>query len=211
VTAALFVPAALGGSALAIPGALVGLLWGVLLVQPDISLARRGSVLLVVLLSVVAVVALLGADLRATLPDAGIPEGRDLFSAPVRGLAVAANALGAVIVIVGALTSALSMSWEHTPTQARDDFRGLLRRAPVEAVANVLFTGTRAARAAGVAHLAAGNLLIGLGVLVAAGSGGMFSFLGETTGHAIGLGGGAALMYAGFQRTTRPLDVAASS
>lgn len=205
VTGLLFLPSALGGSGLAIPGAILGIVWGGLLLQRDVSLARRGSVLLLFVLGLVAMVAVFGAGLREALPAGGIPEGRELFSEPVRGLAVGANALGALVVIVGALASALSMSWTHTAPQARADFTGLLRTAPVEAVANVLFAGTRAAREAGVAHLAGGNLLIALGVLIAAGSGGMFSFLGDTAGHAIGLGGGAAVMYAGFVRTTRPL------
>lgn len=203
-TGLLFLPGAFGGSTLAIPAVVLGLLWGALLLQPDRSLARRGSVLLVLVLSLVGIVAVTASGLHGALPRTGIPEGKELFGVFVRSLAVASNGLGAIIVIVGALASALAMSVAHTEPAARDHFRDQLRRRPVEAVAQVLFTGTRAARDAGVAHLAAGNLLIALGVLVAAGSGGMFSFLGDTEGHAIGLGGGAAIMYAGFVRTTRP-------
>lgn len=205
VTGLLFLPSALGGSGLAVPGAVLGLVWGLLLVQPDVTVARRGSVALLLAFAVIGLVAVTAAVLKGPLPAEGIPEGRDLLAEGVRGLAVGANALGALVVVLGALASALAMSWQHTSAAARHDFAGLLRRAPIEAIANVLFAGSRAAREAGVAHVAGGNLLIALGVLVAAGSGGMFSFLGETTGHAIGLGGGATIMYLGFVRTTRPL------
>lgn len=57
-------------------------------------------------------------------------------------------------------------------------------------------------RGRGTPHLVAGNLLIGLGVLIAA-SGGTFAFLGETASHAIAFTIGVTVMYAGFTRTTR--------
>jgi hypothetical protein len=51
-----------------------------------------------------------------------------------------------------------------------------------------------------------GNLLHhALGVVIAAGSGGMFSFLGDTESHMrSGSGIGVVVMYGGFERTTRP-------
>lgn len=56
-------------------------------------------------------------------------------------------------------------------------------------------------RGQGIPHLVVGNLLIGLGVLIAA-SGGLFAFVGETEGHAIAFAVGVTVMYAGFTRTS---------
>lgn len=202
----LFVPAALRGSALALPGALLGLAWGLALLGARASAWRsRLTLAVLVAFSLAAAVAVPMADLVATIPTDGIPEGSDLFGEGVRGLAVGGNALGATVVILGALASALVMAWGNADAQARLEFRGRVRRFPVDALALALFRGWRAAHEAGLAHLAVGNLIIGLGVLVAAGSGGMFSFLGATTGHAIGLGLGVSIMAAGFTRTQRPL------
>ncbi|MFN2557462.1 MAG: hypothetical protein ABR592_11460 [Nitriliruptorales bacterium] len=53
-------------------------------------------------------------------------------------------------------------------------------------------------------HLVVGNLLIALGVLVAA-AGGLFARFGDTASHAIAFAVGVTLMYAGFTRTIRPL------
>ncbi len=211
VTGLLFVPGAASGSGLAWAGALLGLGWGLILLVPTPAQTRRWSVALVLAFGVLSTLFVLGAGLQADLPAGGIPEGKELFAPLVRGFAVGGNAVGALIVVVGAVTSALAMSWEHTDVGAREDFTRGLRSSPVEAMARMLFTGNRAAREAGLAHLAAGNLLIALGVLLAAGSGGMFSFLGDTAGHAIGLGGGVAIMYAGFQKTLGPMPAAADA
>ncbi|MDP8960092.1 MAG: hypothetical protein M3N32_00435 [Actinomycetota bacterium] len=53
-------------------------------------------------------------------------------------------------------------------------------------------------------HLVVGNLLIALGVLVAA-AGGLFARFGDTASHSIAFAVGVAIMYAGFSRTIRPL------
>ena len=45
-------------------------------------------------------------------------------------------------------------------------------------------------------------LLIALGVSFAGASGGMFSFLGATAGHAFGFGIGVTIMFRGFVRTS---------
>lgn len=50
-------------------------------------------------------------------------------------------------------------------------------------------------------RLAAGSLLVAAGVLLA-GAGGVFSFLGETAGNAVGLAAGVSVMYAGFARAS---------
>lgn len=52
-------------------------------------------------------------------------------------------------------------------------------------------------------HLVVGNLLIALGVLVAAS--GLFARSGDTASHSIAFAVGVAIMYAGFSRTIRPL------
>ncbi len=206
-TGLLFLPPALAGEDLALSGAILGIAWGVLALLPQPS-ARRGLLVLLLGFAVIGLVAVATATLQEPLPADGIPEGRELFVPWVRGLAVGGNALGAVVVIVGAVASAVAMAVGNTTAEHRAAFRRRLRRAPVEAVATLLYEGIAAARAAGVANLAGGNLLIALGVLIAAGSGGMFSFLGDTTGHAIGLGGGATVMYLGFTRTLgRPAAV----
>jgi hypothetical protein len=58
-------------------------------------------------------------------------------------------------------------------------------------------------RAKRLPHLVIGNLLIAVGVLVAA-SGGAFAFLGDLQAHAVAFAVGVTVMYAGFVRTTRP-------
>lgn len=58
--------------------------------------------------------------------------------------------------------------------------------------------------------LARGNALIGVGVAIA-GAGGAFSFLGESVGHAVGLGLGVVVMYAGFALAVRPAGAAADA
>jgi glutaredoxin len=74
-------------------------------------------------------------------------------------------------------------------------------RSYADALSRWIFSGRRGAR--GVGNLVRGNLLIAAGVALAA-AGGLLSFLGDTTGHAVGLAVGVAVMYRGFVRTTRP-------
>lgn len=152
--------------ALFLPGLVLGALWGVLLLTAPPEGVNAGSVLLVVTFSVIGLFAVSAGALQAPVPTDQLPEGSELFTPGVRGLAVAGNALGAIMVVVGAVVSAWRL------------------------------------RGRGVPHLVVGNLLIGLGVLIAA-SGGALAFLGETASHAIAFAVGVAVMYAGFTRTTR--------
>lgn len=149
-----------------LPGVLLAAAWGVLLHSAPPEGVAAGSVALVATFSVVALFAVSAGAFQSPLPAEGLPEGREMFAPAVRGLAVAGNALGAVLVVVGAVTSAWRLRGRGTP------------------------------------HLVVGNLLIGLGVLIAA-SGGALAFLGETASHAIAFAVGVTVMYAGFTRTTR--------
>ncbi|MDX1659414.1 MAG: hypothetical protein R3343_11390 [Nitriliruptorales bacterium] len=189
-----------------VPGVVLGVGWGVLLLVGVPRATRVGAPILVGLFTAVSVVAVLGADLVAPIPAAGLPEGRELFPIPVRGLAVGGNAVGAVLVIVSAVAASANVAWGRPP-------RGTLARARAESVWGLTDTLARwffaGRRGAGRGHVIRGNLLIALGVLVAA-AGGALSFLGETTGHAVGLGLGVIIMYAGFVRTTRPVEEAGS-
>lgn len=154
-------------SSLYVAGVVLAVLWAGILLPGRGHAADAASVLLVVTFSVVATFAVLVAGLSEAVPADRIPEGRDLFSPPIRGLAVGSNALGAVLVVVGGVTSAIRLRGTERP------------------------------------HLVVGNLLIAIGVLVAA-SGGAFAFVGETASHAIAFAVGVAIMYAGFVRTVRP-------
>lgn len=149
-----------------LPGVLLAAVWGVLLLTAPPEGVAAGSVALVATFSVVALFAVSAGAFQSPLPAEGLPEGRAIFAPAVRGLALAGNALGAVLVVVGAVTSAWRLRGRGTP------------------------------------HLVVGNLLIGLGVLIAA-SGGALAFLGETASHAIAFAVGVTVMYAGFTRTTR--------
>lgn len=206
VVGLLFLPAALSGAepGIAIPGATLGIAWGLILLLPDGDAVIAATTLVIALFSLVAVLAVLSAELRAPVPSGGLPEGRDLFPVAVRGFAVGANAVGAVIVVVSALVSSSVLAWRSGGERAQAPFRTGWRRAPIEALAELIFAASDQVRARALGHIIAGNLLIALGVLVAA-AGGAFSFLGDTTGNAVGLALGVSIMYRGFVRTTRPV------
>lgn len=203
VTAGLLALGLRGDEALLwLPGVVLALLWGLLHLTTDEDGLHAGSMALLGIYSVVALFAVLSARLEGPLPTVGLPEGSELFPVLVRGFAVGGNAVGAVIVVLGAMVSVVHLGWGSADEGAQEEFRRTGRSAPVEAVAGLALRATRALRRARLAHLAAGNLMIALGVLIAA-AGGAFSFLGETTGHAVGLGIGVTVMFLGFQRTTR--------
>lgn len=206
VTAVLFGLGALGDQPMLWwPGTvLAAVLGGVLLA---LRAGRLTAVALVTIgaFSLLATVAVLAADFAIPLATDGLPEGRDVFPIGVRGLAVAGNAVGSVVVIVAAIASAAHVVWKRPDRSADAVLRevGAEGRAPVEAVARWLFAGRRTTR--GASHVVRGNLLIALGVIVAA-MGGTLSFGGDTTGHAVGLAAGVAIMYLGFVRTVRPFE-----
>ncbi|MDX1510730.1 MAG: glutaredoxin family protein [Nitriliruptorales bacterium] len=162
----------------------------------------------------VAVPVVLTADLVAVVPLEGLPEGRDLFAPAVRGLAVAGSSFGALAVIVGAIASSAEQVWRWPDRSAGESLREHLGQTArrglvgwVDVVADWVFAGRRGIDLAGRVR---GNLLIALGVLVAA-AGGIFSFLGDTTGHAVGLSLGVIIMFAGFLGAVAPAASAAAA
>ncbi len=120
----------------------------------------------------------------------------------MRGTAVAGNAVGATLVVVSALASSAHVVWRRPDTDEVEVFRTIGRdRSYADALSRWVYSGRRGAR--GVGNVVRGNLLIAGGVGLAA-AGGLLSFLGDTTGHAIGLAAGVVVMYLGFVRTTQP-------
>ena len=216
--------AAAGGVELWAPSAAVALLLGAACLLPRAAAVQRWTAVLVVAFSLVAAVLVATAPLAGPVAATGLPEGRELFPLAVRGLAVAGNAVGSVVVVVGALASSAHVVWRRPDREADTLLWGvsLSERSWFAATAEWLFAGRRGAARAG--NVVRGNLLIALGVLLAAASA-LFAyvseFLGalvgveltdaETTGHAIGLAVGVVVMYAGFRRTLQPAEAAAST
>ncbi len=159
---------AAGNPLLYAPGIVFALLWGLLLLAAPVEAVEPGSLVLIVTFSVFSAFAVASAGLERPIALTSLPEGSELFPPIVRGLALGANALGALLVILGAGVTAVRL------------------------------------RGRGMPHLVVGNLLIALGVLVAA-FGGLFARFGDTASHAIGFAVGVTIMYAGFSRTIRPL------
>lgn len=156
-----------------------------------------------------ATVAVVTAELTGGVPATGLPEGRELFPATVRGLAVAGNSVGSVLVVVSALASSAHLVWRRPERDEIEVFRTIGRqRSYADALSRWVWSGRRGSR--GVSNVVRGNLLIAGGVIVAA-LGGALSFLGDTTGHAVGLAIGVTIMYLGFVRTTAPAAAATVS
>lgn len=199
-----FLPGVLRGDLLAVTGALFGLALAAAQWAPDADRVRVGATLVLLAFSLVGTVTVLTADLVQALPTTGLPEGREVFGAGPRSFAVGGNAVGSIVVIVGALIASARLGWRTLTDERRDELVDTGRRRYVEALAQGVLDGWRSLRPAGLDHIARGNLLIMVGVVIAAGSGGMFSFLGDTVAHAVGIGIGVVVMYAGFERTTRP-------
>ena len=199
-----FLPGVLRGDVLAMTGAVLGIALAAVMFSPDADRVRVGAVLVVLAFTVIGSVVVLTGDLTAALPTQGLPEGRELFGPGPRSFAVGGNAVGSIVVIVGALVASARLAWTTLGSERRHELLAEGRRRYVEALAAGTLEGWRAMGTAGIDHVARGNLLIMAGVVVAAGSGGMFSFLGDTIAHAIGLGLGVVIMYAGFDRTSRP-------
>ncbi len=185
------------------PGAALGILWGLVLLVADEDGIGAASTALLGVFAASAAFTVLSVALTAPVPHHVLPEGRDLFPVAARGFAVGGNAVGSVIVVLGAIISTIVLAVTAMRPHLRREVSRVAWRAPVEALAQLALTGARAARRAGLSHIAKGNLLIALGVLVAA-SGGAASFLGQTTANAVALSIGVTIMYLGFVRTTRP-------
>jgi len=206
------------------PTVAVGAAVGTALLAPTARLVRRGALIVVVAFTVVASVAVLTADLVAALPTDALPEGRELFPLGVRGLAVAGNTVGSIVVVIGALASSAHAVWRRPDRSADPGLRDvrLADRSIAAALADWIFAGRRGATRAG--NVVRGNLLIALGVALAAMSA-VFAYLGsflssligieladaDTTGHAVGLAMGVVVMYRGFRRTLVPAEVEAAA
>lgn len=203
VIALLSVPPALGPEpALWWPSVALAAALGLALVAARGALLIRIATVVTVGFTVVATALVASAGFTGVLQPTGLPEGSELFPLAVRGFAVAGNSVGAVLVVVSALASSAHVVWRRPSPEQAAVFRTIGRdRTFVDALARWVFSGRRGAR--GVRNIVRGNLLIAAGVAIAA-AGGLLSFLGDTTGHAIGLAIGVSVMYAGFVRTTRP-------
>ena len=191
-------------SALWLPATVLAGVWAIVLLVgvPDVVVGAAAAVLVVY--TAVAVVTVLTAGYVEPLPVEGIPEGSSLFAPTVRGFAVGGNAVGAITVIVSALASSAVMVWRRPDRSAdRLVIPDAREGGYVEALARWFLRG-RNGQGPRLAHLVRGNLMIAAGVGIAA-AGGVFSFLGETVGHALGFTLGVTVMYGGFVRTTRPL------
>lgn len=202
------------------PTVVLAFVVGGAMLVPRATVVQRVTLAAVVLFTAVAIVAVLAADLVAPLPLDGLPEGRELFPLAVRGLAVAGNTVGSLVVVVGALASSAHAVWRRPDREVDATLRDLsLRdRSPAAALADWVFAGRRGAARAG--NVVRGNLLIAAGVALAAMSA-VFAYLGsfltglvgielqdaDTTGHAVGLAIGVMVMYRGFLRTLAPVEV----
>lgn len=203
VVALLSVRPALGDEpALWWPSAALAGAYGLLLVALRGRALTRAALVVTALFSAWAAVAVGVATFEIPLATTGLPEGRDLFPLVVRGTAVAGNAVGATLVVVSALASSAHIVWRRPDADEVEVFRTIGRdRSYADALSRWVWSGRRGAR--GVGNVVRGNLLIAAGVGLAA-AGGLLSFLGDTTGHAIGLAVGVVVMYLGFVRTTQP-------
>lgn len=117
---------------------------------------------------------LLVVPLKAPVPAAGLPEGRNVFGILPRILAAVGSGLAATVIVALALWSA-----------------------------GRLWRGRRTTSAAGKgavssARLALGNLQIALGTIVLSASGTIAGRVGKTNAFAITLAIGIALLFAGF-------------
>lgn len=201
------------------PSVVMGIVLGATMLLPAARVVQRGAFVAVLGFTVVAAAAVVSADLVAAMPAEGLPEGRDLFPVMVRGLAVAGNAIGSVIVVVGALASSAHAVWRRPDRGADAALRDvrIADRSIAAAIADWVFAGRRGTARAG--NVVRGNLLIAAGVALAAMSA-VFAYLGsflsgligveltdaETTGHAVGLAIGVLVMYRGFRRTLAPVE-----
>ncbi len=208
-----------GEQQLWLPSVVLSLALAACCLLPSAALTARTAAVVVVAFTALAAVRVLGAEMVTAIPATGLPEGRELFGLQVRGLAVAGNAVGSVVVILGALASSAHVVWKRPDREADVLLTGVnvSDRSWFAATAEWLFAGRRNAPKAG--NVVRGNLLIALGVLLAAGSA-LFAYVSEvlgaiigvtladaeTTGHAIGLAIGVVVMYAGFRRTLAPVE-----
>lgn len=189
------------------PSAVLSGGWGIVLLMGRQRIVVGGATFLLAVYSLVATWVVLTADYVLVLPAEGLPEGSQLFVPFVRGFAVGGNSVGAVTVVVSALVSSAALVWRRPDRDADAQVIADVRKGGyADAIARWIFRG-RTGQGPAMAHLVRGNLMIALGVAIAA-AGGVLSFLGDTVGHAIGFTIGVTVMYTGFVFTTRPAVVA---
>jgi MFS family permease len=101
--------------ALFVAGVVVAGLWGLVLLTGDPEPVRAGSTAIIGVFSGLAAFAVLFGVLAGPIPAGVLPEGNEHFEPWVRSFAVGGNAIGAVLVVVGAVTSALRLRGRQLP------------------------------------------------------------------------------------------------
>ena len=129
-----------------------------------------------VILSGFATGVVLVNPMKATVDPDAFPTAKELFGPLPRVLAAVGSGLPAVVIIVGALWSALRVA-----------------RGRIPAVTN---TARRMALRPGL--LALGNVLIALGAIILSASGTLAGRLGKDTAFAVTLVAGVVVLFAGF-------------
>lgn len=135
--------------------------------------------------AVVVVACAFAAGVLAVAPLTGsiqadvLPRGSEVFGPLPRVLAAVASGVGATVVLVGALWSAVGLLSRHRRPGART-------------------------RAVGAGRLAGGNVLIATGTILLSTSGLLNSVLGEMEAFAVTLTLGITVLFAGFLVTTTP-------
>src|SRR5205823_1760027 len=132
-----------------------------------------GLTVVVAAFTIVAIIVVVTAGLKAPVPLDKVPAGKDLFHTEPRVFAVIGNVAGTVLVIGGTVASIV---------------RAVRRRRAG--------TATRLDR-----RYVESNVLVAVGTAVAA-SGGLFLFLGEAASKAVPLALAAALIFGGYLRST---------
>jgi glutaredoxin len=96
-------------------GAVLGLLWGLLLVSTDGQRATAGSQVIIAVYTTAAVVASLGAPMIASVPVDELPSASEQFGSFVVGFSRGGSGLGALLVVVGAVTAAVRLRGRGAP------------------------------------------------------------------------------------------------
>jgi hypothetical protein len=132
-------------------------------------------------LSGLSVGIVLFAPTRAPATGRELPTGTDVFGVAPRVLAGVGSGVAAVVIIAGAIWSAIRVLRHRSPAL------GAVRRTPVAA-----------------GRLVAGNLLIAAGTLVLSASGTLAGRLGKDRAFALTLVAGIVVLFAGFVVASTP-------
>jgi len=118
------------------------------------------------------------APLRAPIPASGMPEGKEIFGIGPRIMAAVGSGVGATVLIVGALWSAIRLIVSH--------------RRPAAGAAPAIAPG----------RLAATNVLIAVGSIILSLGGTFFAGESVETGFGILLVAGIVVLFGGFLVST---------